>query len=250
MNLIGRKNVHLVCGGKYHDFDYVRLELLKLLAELQHVRVTVASDYSRQDQMHTSEAMITYTSELLPDESEQDGLQQFLREGGKWFALHRTHSSLRYNREKKYWEASKIAPRFFEMLGSRLQAQLPQQDFTVRKSRPHPLVNGIKPFMTHDEIGLCEFSGDYECLLETEFSGTVKGFQKSNWRKNVRVPIMYLHPWEDNEILYLNLGHARSHYDMHPTVDYFQNIERGSWDSAAFRTLLGRGIRWALQELQ
>lgn len=250
MTPISRKSVHLVCGGKHHDFDYARLELLKLLAEFQHVRVTVASDYSRQDQMHTSEAMITYTSDLIPDESEQDGLQQFLREGGKWFALHRTHSSLRYNRDKKYWEAPEIAPRYFEMLGSRLQAQLPQQAFTVRKSRSHPLVNGIKPFTTEDEISLCEFFGEYECLLETEFSGSAKGFQKSNWRKNSRVPIMYLQPWEDNEILYLNLGHAHNHYDTQPALNYRNSIERGSWNTAAFRTLLRRGIRWTLQELQ
>jgi len=78
MTRIDRKNVHLVCGGK-HVFDYVRLELLKLLADLQHVRLTVASDYSRQDQMHTSEAMITYNSDLIPDESEQDGLQHTVR---------------------------------------------------------------------------------------------------------------------------------------------------------------------------
>lgn len=243
-----RKNIHLVCGGKYHDFDYARLELLKLLAEIDHVRVTVASDFSRQEQMHSASAMITYTSDVIPDESEQDGLQQFLREGGKWFALHGTNSCLRYNREKRYWEAPKVAPRFFDMLGSQFQAHPPIQPFTVRKSKSHPLVNGIRPFKADDEIYLCEFFGDYECLLETEFSGTAKGFQKSNWRKNGRVPIMYLHPWEDNEILYLNLGHARGHYDMQPLMSYYQNIERGSWKSKQFYELIRRGIRWALQE--
>ena len=41
-----RKDVYLVCGGDYHDFDFARLELLKLLAEHDHVRVKVANDYS------------------------------------------------------------------------------------------------------------------------------------------------------------------------------------------------------------
>ena len=27
-----RKQLHLVCSGRYHDFDFVRLELLKLFA--------------------------------------------------------------------------------------------------------------------------------------------------------------------------------------------------------------------------
>lgn len=244
------KKVHLVCGGKYHDFDYARLEILKLLAELEHVRVTISSDYSRQDQMHTADAMITYTSDLVPDESEQDGLQQFLREGGKWFALHGTNSSLRYNKQKKYWEAPKGARRFFDMLGSQFLAHPPIQEFTVKKSKSHPLVDGIRPFKADDEIYLCEFFGDYDCLLETEYSGVAKGFEKSNWRNNGRVPIMYLHPWEDNEVLYLNLGHARGHYDMQPLMDYYENIERGSWKTPAFRKLVKRGIRWALQELE
>ena len=31
--MAGRIDVYLVCGGRYHDFDFARLELLKLLAE-------------------------------------------------------------------------------------------------------------------------------------------------------------------------------------------------------------------------
>ncbi len=249
MTVLNRKNIHLICGGKNHDFDFARLELLKLLAEKQHVRVTISSDYSRQDQMHSADAMITYTCDLLPDESEQDGLQQFLREGGKWFALHGTNSCLNYNREKKHKEAPRGARRFFEMLGSQFQAHPPIQQFTVRKSKSHPLVKGIKPFKVSDEIYLCEFFGPYECLLETEFNGTVNGFQRSNWRKNGKVPIMYLHPWEDNEVLYLNLGHVRSQYDMQARVNLNEKPERGSWKSPTFKELLRRGIRWALKEL-
>lgn len=243
-----RKNIHLICGGKYHDFDFARLELLKLLAELDHVRVTVASDFSRQEQMHASDAIITYTSDVIPDEGEQDGLQQFLREGGKWFALHGTNSSLRYNRDKRWWEAPKVAPRFFAMLGSQFVAHPPIQEFTVRRSQPHPLVKGIRPFKADDEIYLCDFFGEYECLLETEFRGTAPGFERRNWRRNQRVPIMYLHPWENNEILYLNLGHARGHYDMEPLMRYYRDIERGSWKSKQFYELIRRGIRWSLQE--
>jgi len=248
MSKIKRKNLHLVCGGRNYDFDYVRLELLKLLAGFEHVRVTVSSDYSRQDEMHTAEAMITYTCDLLPDESEQDGLQQFLREGGKWFALYSTNSCLSSIRGKKYWETTKRIPRFFEILGSQFQAHPSMQEFSVRKSQPHPLVDGIEPFLADDEIHLCEFFGEYECLLETEFSGTARGFQKSNWRKNGRVPIMYLHPWEDNEVLYLNLGHARSQYDLRNGTNSVESPQRGSWKSPAFHELLRRGIRWALKE--
>ena len=30
-------DVHLVAAGKYHDIDFARLELLKLLAEHEHI---------------------------------------------------------------------------------------------------------------------------------------------------------------------------------------------------------------------
>ena len=31
----------LVCGGRYHDIDYARTELLKLLGETQEIRTRV-----------------------------------------------------------------------------------------------------------------------------------------------------------------------------------------------------------------
>ena len=250
MSDIKRKRVHLVCGGRYHDFDFARLELLKLLAELEHVRVTVSGDFSNEESLHASDALITYTSDLLPDESQQDGLQQFLREGGRWFALHGSNSSLRYNKQNKWWEAPNRAPRYFSMLGSQFLAHPPIQDFKVRACSKHPLVAGIEPFVADDEIYLCRFEGEHQVLLETQFSGMAPGFEAYDWQDNKQVPIMYLHPWEDNEILYFNLGHARGHYDMLPISDYYTEIERGSWKQPAFYELLRRGIRWSLGELQ
>ena len=56
-----RKDVYLVVGGKYHDFDFARLELLKLLAEHDVIRVKVANDYSDVDAMCESDLLVTYT---------------------------------------------------------------------------------------------------------------------------------------------------------------------------------------------
>ena len=39
----------LIAGGKYHDIDFARLELLKLLAEDERVRVRVFEDYRNVD---------------------------------------------------------------------------------------------------------------------------------------------------------------------------------------------------------
>jgi len=243
----GRRDILLICGGKYHDIDFARLELLKLLAEDERNRVSLRTDYSDVAALGRADALITYTCELLPTDAEQDALAEFLESGKRWFALHGTNSRLRYEKGKG-WTAPDDAPRFMEMLGSQFVAHPPIQPFTVRASSAHPLVKGIEPFEADDEIYLCRFFGDHERLLETEFSGTADGFEVSDWRDNGVVPVMYLKPWGDGEVLYFNLGHARGRYDMQPLMDEYPEVERGSWKQPAFYELLRRGIRWSLND--
>ena len=58
------------------------------------------------------------------------------------------------------------------------------------------------------------------------------GFEEADWRANDRVPIMYLHQWEGHEVLYLNLGHARGHYDMQPMMDYLPGYRTRQLETA------------------
>ena len=81
MALAPRVNVLLVCGGKYHDFDYARLELLKLLAEHSRLRVRVVEDYSTIAALDGADMLITYTCNVLPDAAGQSALQRFLERG-------------------------------------------------------------------------------------------------------------------------------------------------------------------------
>lgn len=243
-----RKHLHLVCSGRYHDFDFVRLELLKLFAEHEHVRVTLSADYADTAAIAAADALVTYTSDVIPGDEQVDALEAFLRSGKRWFALHGTNATLRYEKGRG-WVAPRQSKRFFRMVGSQFVAHPPIQPFTVHATSDHPLVRGIEPFEADDEIYLCRFFGEHESLLETTFTGEAPGFDESNWTDIEQVPIMYLHPWEDNEVLYLNLGHARGHYDMYPLMDWYEEVERGSWKQPAFYELLRRGIRWSLDEL-
>ena len=245
--MTARRDILLICGGKYHDIDFVRLELLKLLAESPHYRVTVREDYSDTDAIGTADALITYTCEILPDETAQDALQGFLDAGKRWFALHGTNSRLKYVKGTG-WTAPNDAPRFMEMLGSQFVAHPPIQPFTVRPSKSHPLVDGIEPFEADDEIYLCRFFGEHECLLETTYRGKAEGFEEDDWQGDGHVPIMYLRDWGNGTVLYLNLGHARGRYDMQPLMDEYPEVERGSWKQPAFYELLRRGIDWAADE--
>lgn len=245
--MAARRDILLICGGKYHDIDFARLELLKLLAEDERNRVTVRADYSDSDAIASAHALVTYTCEVLPDEASVDALADFLNSGRRWFALHGTNSKLRYVKGTG-WTAPNDAPRFMEMLGSQFVAHPPIQPFTVERSAEHPLVEGIEPFEADDEIYLCRFFGEHERLLETHYSGTAEGFEESDWHGNDVVPIMYLRRWGNGEVLYLNLGHARGRYDMQPLMDEYPQVERGSWKQPAFYELLRRGIRWSLDD--
>ncbi len=242
-----RRDILLICGGKYHDIDFVRLELLKLLAEHENFRVRVAADYSDSAAIRAADAIVTYTCEVLPEESSIDALADYLDSGKRWFALHGTNSCLRYVKGTG-WTAPDDAPRFMEMLGSQFVAHPPIQPFTVRTTTSHPLVDGIEPFEADDEIYLCRFFGEHQRLLETSFSGTAEGFEVSDWRDNDVVPIMYLRQWGNGEVLYLNLGHARGRYDMQPLMEEYPDVERGSWQQPAFYELLRRGIDWTANE--
>ena len=75
-------DVYLVCNAKYHDTNFARLELLKLLAEDDDIHSRVAENFSDIEAIKDSRLLITYTCDLRPSENEQRGLADFLNAGG------------------------------------------------------------------------------------------------------------------------------------------------------------------------
>ena len=237
-------SVYLVAAGQFHDIDFARLELLKLLAEHDNIRVRVADSYSDTKAISESSVLITYTCNLLPSEPEQQALQDWVSQGGKWFALHGTNSILEFLEDGRVSTPEK-APIFMQTLGTQFIAHPPIQLFTVKTAAPdHELVKGIGEFETDDELYLSRIHGDIEQLLYADFTGEATGFVESNWDDDEPRPLYYINRVGDGEVLYLNLGHCRGHYDMQPMMLYYPNIERGSWERPQFYELLRRGIRY------
>ena len=83
-------DVYLVCNAKYHDTNFARLELLKLLGENEDIHTRVADSFSDVEAISSSTLLITYTCDLRPTPEEQEGLAKFIGNGGRWFALHAT----------------------------------------------------------------------------------------------------------------------------------------------------------------
>ena len=238
-------DVYLVCNAKYHDTNFARLELLKLLAEQEDVWVRVAENYSDVDAIRESRLLITYTCDLCPSEAEQGALQEFLEQGGRWLALHGTNALVEIAGGKA--DTPDRAPRLMQMLGSRFVAHPAIEKFTVRVTdTEHPLTNDIDDFEVDEEPYYCEFFGDNEVLLEATYNTPSSGYVRSDFGTDRdSQPQMYLHPVGEGQVLYLTLGHCTGKYDMRPLMDVAP-ITRCAWNEPVFYELLRRGIRWGV----
>jgi hypothetical protein len=234
----------LVAGGKYHDIDFARLELLTLLAEDANVRVRVFEDFEATDAIAAADFLVSYTCDVVPSDLAQEALGEWVARGGRWHALHGTNSVLRFGADGKV-ETPPLAPRFMDILGSQFMAHPPIAPYRVDVADPaHPLVAGIEPFDVEDEQYLVAQLADLHILLDTAFEGETPDFARGHWPAQ-RHPVLYLRTLGQGAVLYNTLGHCRGHHDLRPLVRWWPSVDRGAWALPVFRTLLRRGIDWA-----
>jgi hypothetical protein len=254
--MTGRINVYLVCGGKWHDFDFARLELLKLLAEHERARVRVADDFEDLDAIAASDVLVAYTCDVRPSAAAQSAVRGWVESGRRFLALHGTNSALDLPSSlgQGSVEAPRVFPDWVDMLGSQFIAHPPLMSYRVTVSpgaEDDPLVRGLTEFDSgEDELYLCEYYGNLEPLLETRWTGTTRGFAEPDWPTDEPRLVMYRRPLGDGCVLYLTLGHCRSHYDMDSApihVAYYPVIERGSWEIPEYYELVRRALRWAIE---
>ena len=235
--------VHLIAAGKYHDIDFARLELLKLLVERPKIRTTVSADYGNHDLIEHCNFLITYTCNLVPTSEQTSILRSFLVNGGKWLALHGTNSILRFDSDGRV-ECPDEAPEFMRLLGTRFAAHPPIEPYKVLVTRDdHSLTKNLRDFHIEDELYLTRKTADIDVLLHTSFSGACPDFLDSNWDE-VQVPVLYERKVGKGAILYLTLGHCRGHYDLQPLRRFHPHPEHCSWNYPIFYELLRRGISW------
>lgn len=255
-----RIDVYLICNAKYHDTNFARLELLKLLAEHEDVMVRVAEDYSDIAAIQASRLLITYTCELCPSDEQLQGLKKFLADGGRWYALHGTNAMAEFVGPPLDLGGGIVlpgkalapdkAPLLMEMLGSRFVAHPPYQTLQVTIADPaHPMVKGIEPFEIYDEPYYFEYKAGIKPLLEARYSASCPTYVHEHWEDTGPRPQLYLNPYGKGEVLYLLLGHCRGKYDLQPFMDICP-IDRCAWEYPVFYELLRRGIRWGIGALE
>jgi len=236
---------HLVAAGKYHDIDFARLELLKLLAEQPVIRTSVASNYGETARLDQCDLLITYTCDLVPVGDELAAVQRLLDRGGRWIALHGTNAIIRFDADGKATTPDD-APEFMALLGTRFLGHPPIAPFPVRIVRDdHVLTEGLRDFLIEDELYLSERTAEIDVLMATEFDGECPDFAESKQRQD-EVPILYQRHVGAGAILYCTLGHCRGHYDLQPLAGYWPHPQRCAWNYPIFTDILRRAIRWAM----
>ncbi len=237
--------VHLVASGKYHDIDFARLELLKLLAEHAEIRTSVSTDYADLGAIGAADLLITYTCDVLPDVTQSTALEQFLKRGGRWLALHGTNALLRFA-DDGVCETPDEAPEFMDLLGTQFAGHPPIAPFKVEVTRSdHPMTQGLRAFRVEDELYLSHRRADIDVLLHTSFTGSCPEFRNSEWDEP-EVPVLYERKVGEGAVLYLTLGHCRGHYDLRPISGFWPHPQRCAWNYPVFYELLRRGIRWGM----
>ena len=193
-----RIDAHFVAAGKYHDIDFARLEILKLLAEHPQIRTTVACDYSNIDRLNDCQFLVTYCCDLMPTETEMKAIKAWLKGGGKWLALHGTNSILRF--VEAGVSTPDERPDVMEVLGTQFKAHPPIDKFTVEVvNKDHELTKGLEDFEVVDELYLSNTTAEIDILMKTTFEGETVGFTDSHWPKTT-VPILYTRDLDAGQI--------------------------------------------------
>ena len=244
-----RIDVYLVVNARYHDTNFARLELLRLLAEQEDVWVHVASDFSDMETIRACRLLITYTCDLRPTLEQQQGLQSYLEQGGRWLALHATNALIEFVNGKA--DTPDLAPLFMRLLGSRFVAHPAIARFTVRVTDPtHPLVAGLQDFEVEDEPYYLDYEPGSHVLLDASYQQPSTGYVRASFGTDRDThPQMYLHPTGAGEVLYITLGHCCGKYDLRPLAN-IAPVHRGAWQNPVYYELLRRSIRWGIGSLE
>jgi hypothetical protein len=238
----------LVVGGRWHDMDFARLQLLQELDSHDRVRIRVFEDYACVEALTRADALITYTCQVQPEPAQQQALIDFVSGGGRWLALHASNSVLEPPKpggERVFRAPRDIGP-VVELLGSQFLAHPPIAPYLVDVVGDDPLVAGLTSFTTTDELYICELHPPLQVLLQTRYSGSCRGFEDGELTDDEPRPVLYRKPTGAGEVCYFTLGHCRGRYDVRDLgVEDLGGRDRVAWQTPQFRQVLNRTLAWA-----
>ncbi len=251
---------HVVAGGfppgslAGHDHDHARLKLLGLLAE-RDIPASVANDFADVAKwLPVSRLLVTYVAGPYPDAAQCGAIRGWLQAGGHWLALHGT-SGGRAERVEGVRQRRTVKTEHHALLGGFFLTHPPLCRFRVDvRDRDHPLTRGLgSSFDVEDEPYFVELQdpGSTRILLTADYGErAVSSVVAPLYGKDTSLQpdgrtrvIAYTRRIGEGGVTYIALGHCHSpaSRDGRPIVEG-QPVFRGSWENAAFTTLLRNAI--------
>ena len=200
--------VLLMLGGEWHPFEEFGEYVKGLLEATARYSMTLTEDRGAflADRIREYDIVAAYTQGGHLTEEQEQGLLEFVRDGGCFVGIHCATASWKENRG------------YIGMIGGVFRAHGPVEVFRVGITEAaSPITEGLAPFEIEDELYLLDrFDPAGVALLA--MTETEDGPQ----------PIAYTKPYGEGKVYYLALGHDNRAF-RHP----------------AFRDLLLRGFDWA-----
>ena len=199
----------------------------------------------------SSDFLVTYTCDVRPSADEQQAIRAWVEGGGRWLALHGTNCALDppAGQEGGLYTAPRAFPVWADTLGSQFLSHPPIAPYPVSRSPgadDDPLVAGIEPFESDDELYLMEHHGDVVPLLETRWTGTTRGFAEADWLEDEPRLVLYRRPLGGGRGRVLHarplpepLGHdppAARRRSLAERSTAARGTSRSSWRSSAGRS--------------
>src|SRR5271170_5361597 len=259
---------HLIAGGfppgsmSGHDHDYARMRLLGLLAE-REVPASVANDFADVEKwLPVSQLLVTYVAGPYPDAPQTRAIEDWLKAGGHWLALHGT-SGGRAERVEGMRNRRTVKTEHHALLGSRFLTHPPICEFRVEVSAADsPLTRGLgKSFVVEDEPYFIELqdSGATQILLTADYgagglwpvAGGLYGSDTSLQPDGKTRVVGYTRDVGRGGVTYFALGHChnpaiRAAGATSDPTDTTTPTFRAPWETEAFITLLRNAIAWGV----
>lgn len=244
-----RVDVLLVAGGKWHDVDYARAELLAHLAGHDVTRTAVDEDYRRVGLLSSGTGvLVTWTCDVRPSPEQSEALVEFVRRGGRWLALHGSGAALDPDPNgKRLFRTPRVMDEVVQVLGSQFLGHPPIAPFQVEVKAPgHPLLAVVEDFTITDELYVSELHEPIEVLLSAPFAGSCRGFEEGqdvsgDW------PVLHFKRTGAGVACMFGLGHCRGRFDVQDLgIDDLGVADRVAWTSPEYQLLLRRLVSWAV----
>ena len=262
------KRAHLITGGfplgtnAGHDMDFVRLQLLNALYDAGFQTSVANSFVDVAEHLPDSDLVVSYVAGPFPDVVQCDVMNQWLREGGRWFALHGTSGGKAARIDGENRRRQMVRLPHHDLLGAFFLNHPPIRKFKVHvQSANHPLFDGLpNEFEVADELYLIEPMKDSEALMTTELpedpSPAGFGFayeEDTSLQADGKTRVLGTERRVGKgAVIYVALGHTHApENNSQPFVDESVTSDgttpttfRGVWEDSNFKRMVSNGIAW------